>query len=117
MPITLYGLDKCDTCRKARNWLDRREVAYDFVDYRVHPLAAATLREWASRLGGWDQLVNRASTTWRKLPPSRKAPGSEAEWTLLLKEYPVLIRRPLSVLDDGSLHQGFTDKLFARLFA
>lgn len=117
MTVTLYGLDKCDTCKKARNWLDRHRAAYTFVDYREHPIPAATLREWAPALGGWEKLVNRASTTWRNLPAARKAPGSSAEWTLLIKEYPVLIRRPLVVLDDGSVQQGFTDKLFAKIFA
>ena len=117
MPITLYGLDKCDTCKKARNWLDRHKVTYEFIDYRAHPIAAAKLKEWARALGGWDKLVNRASTTWRGLLDARKTPGSAAEWTLLIKEYPALIRRPLLVFDDGRVQQGFTDKLFARLFA
>jgi Spx/MgsR family transcriptional regulator len=117
MPITLHGLDKCDTCKKARNWLDRHKVAYVFVDYRAQPIPAATLKAWAPALGGWETLVNRSGTTWRNLPPSRRTPGSAAEWTLLLREYPALIRRPLTLLDDGSVHQGFSDKLFSRLFA
>jgi Spx/MgsR family transcriptional regulator len=112
----MYGLDKCDTCRKARNWLDRHQVAHEFVDYRAHPIAAATLKEWAPALGGWEKFVNRSGTTWRGLPGARKSPGSDAEWTLLLKEHPALIRRPLLVLADGSVHQGFSDKLFAKLF-
>ena len=114
---TLYGLDKCDTCKKARNWLDRHQVAYTFVDYRAQPIPAAMLKEWAPALGGWDKLVNRSGTTWRSLPEGRKSPGSAAEWTLLLKEYPALIRRPLVVLADGGVHQGFSDKLFGKLFA
>jgi Spx/MgsR family transcriptional regulator len=117
MPLTLYGLDKCDTCKKARNWLDRHQVAYTFIDYRAQPIPAAMLKEWAPALGGWDKLVNRSGTTWRSLPEGRKSPGSAAEWTLLIKEYPALIRRPLTVLADGSVHQGFSDKLFGRLFA
>jgi Spx/MgsR family transcriptional regulator len=116
MTTHIYGLDKCDTCRKARNWLDRFDVPYEFIDYRAQPIAAATLKEWAPALGGWEKFVNRASTTWRGLPQARKTPGSDAEWTLLLKEYPALIRRPLVVMEDGSLHQGFSDNLFKRLF-
>jgi len=54
--------------------------------------------------------------TWRNLPTARKAPGSEPEWLLLIKEYPALVRRPVVVLDDGSVHLGFTDKLFTQLF-
>src|SRR5690606_9290283 len=90
MSLTLYGLTRCDTCRKARNWLDRHGVAYEFVDYRDRPVDADTLKDWARQAGGWDKLVNRASTTWRNLPAARKAPGSDPEWRLLIREYPTL---------------------------
>lgn len=116
MTITLYGLDKCDTCRKARNWLDRRKVGFSFVDYRAHPIPAPTLKAWAPVLGGWETLVNRSGTTWRALPDARKSPGSAAEWTLLIREHPALIRRPVAVLDDGSVQQGFSDALYSKLF-
>ena len=115
---TLYGLPNCDTCRKARNWLDRFQVEYRFVDYRANPTPAATLKHWAAELGGWEKLVNKSSTTWRNLLPQRKqpGPGSDPEWTLLLKEYPALIRRPVVVLGDGTVTVGFTDNGFKKLF-
>lgn len=116
MTTTLYGLNNCDTCRKARKWLDRFGVPYGFVDYRDEKPAPETLVEWAGKAGGFDALVNKASTTWRNLPPSRKTPGSEAEWKLLLREYPQLIRRPVVVKDDGSFSQGFSDNGFKKLF-
>nr|WP_199042244.1 Spx/MgsR family RNA polymerase-binding regulatory protein [Dyella sp. ASV24] len=116
MSATLYGLTTCDTCRKARNWLDRFEVAYTFVDYRANPVPATTLKAWAQQLGGWEKLVNKSSTTWRNLLPQRKNPGSDPEWTLLLKEYPALVRRPVVVQDDGSVSVGFTDNGFKKLF-
>ena len=116
MSATLYGLATCDTCRKARNWLDRFEVAYTFVDYRANPVPAATLKAWAQQLGGWEKLVNKSSTTWRTLLPQRKNPGSDPEWTLLLKEYPALVRRPVVVQEDGSVSVGFTDNGFKKLF-
>lgn len=116
MSVTLYGLTTCDTCRKARNWLDRFEVAYSFVDYRANPVPATTLKAWAQQLGGWEKLVNKSSTTWRTLLPQRKNPGSDPEWTLLLKEYPALVRRPVVVQDDGSVSVGFTDNGFKKLF-
>ena len=106
---TLYGLDTCDGCRKARNWLQRFGIAHDFVDLRAQRQPPETLKAWAAQLGGWDRLVNKASTTWRQLPEARKAPASDPEWTLLLKEYPALVKRPVLVGDDGTVSVGFTD--------
>ncbi|MEO8671362.1 MAG: Spx/MgsR family RNA polymerase-binding regulatory protein [Tahibacter sp.] len=114
--LKVYGLEKCDTCKKARNWLKRFGVEHDFVDYREQPASAATLKEWAAHVGGWDKLVNRSSTTWRGLPESRKAPESDPEWTLLIKEYPALVRRPVAVRGDGSVSVGFSDNLYSGLF-
>ncbi len=116
MNPVLYGLSTCDTCRKARNWLVRFDVAHEFVDYRVNPVPAATLKEWAAQLGGWETLVNKSSTTWRNLLPQRKNPGSAPEWTLLLKEYPALIRRPVVVQSDDSVSVGFSDNAFKKIF-
>jgi len=113
---TLYGLSNCDTCKKARNWLTRFGIAHDFIDYREQRIAPETLRDWARQLGGWDKLANRASTTWRNLPEPRKTPHSDPEWTLLIKEYPQLVKRPVVVTDDGAVSVGFTDNLFKQRF-
>lgn len=112
MTATLYGLKNCDTCRKARKWLDRFGVAHVFIDYRDEKPTPETLVDWARQAGGFDTLVNKSSTTWRQLPDRRKTPGSEAEWKLLLREHPQLVRRPVVVTDDGVVTQGFTDKGF-----
>jgi Spx/MgsR family transcriptional regulator len=109
-------LEKCSTCRKARNWLVRRKVEHEFSDYREHRVDAPTLKAWARAVGGWDSLVNRTGMTWRNLPPARKSPASDPEWLLLIKEYPAIVRRPVVVKGDGEVSLGFTDKLFARLF-
>ena len=114
--VILYGLDNCDTCRKARNWLARFGVEHKFVDYRAQRIAPETLKTWATQLGGWDKLVNRASTTWRTLSDARKTPGSDPEWTLLIKEYPALVRRPVLVAADGTVSVGFTDNGFKQKF-
>ena len=113
---TLYGLKNCDTCKKATKWLDRFGVACTFVDYRDHKPSPETLLEWAGKAGGFDALVNKSSTTWRQLPENKKAPGSEAEWKLLLREYPQLIRRPVVITGDGELTQGFSDNGFKQRF-
>jgi Spx/MgsR family transcriptional regulator len=117
MTVTLYGLKTCDTCRKARKWLDRFGIDYTFVDYRAEPVPATVLKNWASQLGGWEKLINKSSTTWRNLLPQRKNPGSDPEWTLLIKEYPALVRRPVVQQSDGRIGVGFSDNAFKKLFA
>jgi Spx/MgsR family transcriptional regulator len=112
---TVYGLANCDTCKKARNWLARHGVEHAFVDYREQRIAPETLKAWARSLG-WDALINRSSRTWRELPPARRTPGSDAEWSLLIREHPALVRRPVTVLPDGSVTLGFSDELYKRLF-
>ena len=112
----VYGLDACDTCRKARNWLKRAGVEHAFVDYREHRIEPALLRDWAKSLGGWDKLVNKASTTWRNLPEGRKSPGTDPEWTLLIREHPAIVKRPVVVAPDGAVSVGFTDNGFKQRF-
>jgi Spx/MgsR family transcriptional regulator len=113
---TIYGLKNCDTCRKATKWLDRFGVAHEFVDYRDEKPSPETLVGWKDALGGWDAMVNKSSPTWRQLPPNRKSPGSDAEWKLLLREYPQLVRRPVVVTGDGAVSQGFSDNGFKQRF-
>ena len=115
--IKVYGLEKCQTCHKARAWLTRHKVAHEFIDYRANRVEAPMLKAWAKAVGGWENLVNRSGMIWRNLPPARKSPGSDTEWQLLIKEYPALVRRPVVVSADGGVTLGFTDKLFSRLFA
>ena len=112
----VYGLDTCDSCRKARNWLKRAGVEHAFVDYREQRQPPETLGRWARALGGWDKLVNKASTTWRNLPEMRKTPGSDPEWTLLIKEHPAIVKRPVVVMPDGGVSVGFSDNAFKQLF-
>lgn len=115
--ITVYGLKNCDTCKKARNWLERFGVGYRFVDVREQLPSPEDWLHWQAQLGGWEKLINKSSTTWRQLPEARKAPGSDAEWKLLLREHPALMKRPLLVLLDGTVAQGFSDNGFKKLFA
>jgi len=112
----LYGLTNCDTCKKARKWLDGAGISHTFVDYRNPPLSPQTLLDWDTKRGGFAALINKASTTWRQLPEQRKTPASDDEWLALLHEYPALIRRPLLVMDDGRIHQGFKEADFNALF-
>lgn len=114
---TLYGLAKCSTCIKARDWLDAHGVKHQFIDYRDTPVPAATLKQWAGKVGGWEKLVNRTSMTWRALPDERKAATTDAQWTKLIAEYPALVRRPVTVTPDGEVTVGFSEKRYGERFA
>jgi Spx/MgsR family transcriptional regulator len=115
--LTLYGLPNCDSCRKAQNWLRRIDQSFVFIDYRANPVAPEMLTGWAGQLGGFDALLNKASTTWRTLLPNKKSPGSTPEYLMLLKEYPALLKRPVLVFPDGRVVLGFKDALYKRLFS
>lgn len=113
---TLHGLDTCDTTRKARAWLTRFEIPHEFIDLRAQRPTPEQFKQWATALGGWEVLINRQSTTWRQLPMSRKTPQSDPEWTLLLREHPTLVKRPLMITPDGVTSVGFSDASFKRRF-
>ena len=112
--ITLYGIPNCDTVKKARRWLDERGVAYVFHDYKKQGLDETRLRAWVDELG-WETLLNRRGTTWRKLPESVRE-GLDREGAIrAMLENPSLIRRP--VLDTGAVRQvGFSETQYQELF-
>ena len=114
MITQLYGLERCGTCIKARDWLNSRKIEHRFTDYRVHPIPPATLTAWAQALG-WEKLVNRAGTTWRGLSDAQKAASSDAEWLALIAAFPTLVKRPV-VVRDGRVSVGFSEKTFAERF-
>ncbi|OWT70138.1 MULTISPECIES: Spx/MgsR family RNA polymerase-binding regulatory protein [unclassified Achromobacter] len=115
--VVLYGLKQCSTCVKARTWLDEHGVSHEFIDYRDHPVKPALLKAWAEQLGGWEKLVNRTSMTWRALPEERRGATTDAQWLALIKEFPALVRRPVSVTPDGTAAVGFSEKRYGERFA
>lgn len=117
MTTTLYGLNKCSTCVKAREWLKDHGVKHEFIDYRDTPVPAATLKTWAETVGGWEKLVNRSSMTWRALSDEQKSASTAAQWTKLIAEFPALVRRPVTVTDDGEVTVGFSEKRYGERFA
>jgi len=117
MSLTMYGLNKCSTCLKARAWLTEHQVAHVFVDYRDHPVPAATLAAWAQQLGGWEKLINRASPTWRNLPESLKSPADSSQWIALIAQYPTLVRRPVTADATGKISIGFSAARYAECYA
>jgi len=112
--VTIYGIKNCDTMKKARAWLDGHGVAYTFHDYKASGIDAAHLRSWAGKVG-WEVLLNRAGTTFRKLDEAEKADIDAAKALKLMQAQPSLIKRP--VLDvDGTLLVGFKPEVYEKQF-
>jgi Spx/MgsR family transcriptional regulator len=113
-PVTIYGIKACDTMKKARTWLDGHGVAHAFHDYKAQGVERSVLEGWA-RAVGWETLLNRAGTTFRKLPDADKAELDEAKAIQLMLAQPSMIKRP--VLDvDGALVVGFKPENYAATF-
>ncbi len=94
MPVTLFGIKNCDTMKKARAWLDAKGVAYAFHDYKAQGLDRARLEGWA-RSVGWETLLNRTGTTFRKLPDAEKTNLDERKAIALMLDQPSMIKRPV----------------------
>ena len=114
MPVTIYGIKNCDTMKKARAWLDGHGVDYSFHDYKAEGVERAALLAW-SKAVGWEVLLNRAGTTFRKLPDAGKSGLTEAKAITLMQAQPSMIKRP--VLDvGGCLTVGFKPETYAQVF-
>lgn len=112
--ITLYGIKACDTMKKARVWLDEHGVAYRFHDYKIEGIDKASLERWVKE-AGWETVLNRAGTTFRKLPEQDRAGLTEKKAIALMLAQPSMIKRP--VLDDGgALIIGFKPEVYAKRF-
>jgi arsenate reductase len=110
--ITIYGIKNCDTMKKARGWLDRHGIAYAFHDYKTQGIDRARLEEWSGKLG-WEALLNRSGTTFRKLPDKdRENLGPRTAIALMLAQ-PSMIRRPVLDLGRGRLLVGFKPEAYA----
>jgi arsenate reductase len=111
MTTTLHGIKACDTMKKARDWLDGHGIAYRFHDYKTQGIDRETLRGWSGKVG-WETLLNRAGTTFRKLPDAERTGLDEAKAIRLMLAQPSMIKRP--VLDvDGLLIVGFKPEIYA----
>ena len=112
MRVTIHGIRNCDTMKKARAWLDGHGVAHDFHDYKTAGIDRATLEGWARKVG-WETLLNRAGTTFRKLPEAEKDGLDEARAIALMLAQPSLIKRPVLTVGDALL-VGFDPERYAR---
>jgi arsenate reductase len=110
--ITLYGIKNCDTMKKARAWLDKRGVAYEFHDYKTAGLERERLGRWCKK-AGWETLLNRAGTTFRKLPDNDKSALDENKAIALMLAQPSMIKRPVLDLGGGKVVVGFKPETYA----
>lgn len=105
--ITVWGLKNCDTCKKARAWLDDRGAAHSFKDVRADGLSPDDIQAWLDAVGA-DVLINRRGTTWRGLDDAAKAKAEDPATVVdLLATNPALIKRPVFVAADGAIVVGF----------
>ncbi len=113
MPITLYGIKNCDTMKKARAWLDRAGVDYTFHDYKSAGIEKEKLETWTKKTG-WETLLNKAGTTFKKLPDKDKAGLTEARAIKLMLAQPSMIKRPVLELGGGKLLVGFKPEAYEK---
>jgi len=111
MPITIYGIKNCDTMKKARAWLDKNRVAYDFHDYKTTGIDRERLERWC-KVVGWEALLNRAGTTFRKLPDKDKEVADARTAIALMLKQPSMIKRPVLDLGRDRLLVGFKPEIY-----
>lgn len=115
MPTTIYGIKNCDTMKKARVFLDEHGAEYTFHDYKASGIDRPHLERWC-REAGWETVLNRAGTTFRKLPDAARENLDEARAIELMLEQPSMIKRP--VLErDSRLLIGFKPEIYERFLA
>jgi arsenate reductase (glutaredoxin) len=114
MTLVMYGIKNCDTIRRARAWLDGKGVGYAFHDYKAAGVDEARLRRWA-REAGWERLLNRSGTTFRKLPEADRADLDQDKAIALMLAQPSTIRRPVVESEEGLL-VGFDPERYAAAF-
>lgn len=112
--VTIHGIRNCDTMKKARAWLDAAGVAHGFHDYKVSGIDRALLESWVDALG-WETLLNRAGTTFRKLPEAEREGLDRARAVALMLAQPSMIKRPV-LAAGGRLIVGFKPADYAAIF-
>ena len=114
MSVNLYGIKACDTMKKARDWLESHGIAYAFHDYKSVGIDRATLEAWAAKVG-WETLLNRAGTTFRKLPETDRTGVTQTTAIDLMLAQPSMIKRPVLEV-GGQLVVGFKPDVYGATF-
>jgi arsenate reductase len=113
--VTIFGIKNCDTMKKARQWLDANGISYAFHDYKAEGIDTPHLDRWVKELG-WETVLNRAGTTFRKLDEANKQDLDAAKAIALMQAQPSMIKRPILELGDGQLLAGFKPEIYAAAF-
>ena len=111
MPNIIYGIKNCDTMKKARAWLDKQGVDYAFHDYKSAGIERDKLERWAKK-AGWETLINKAGTIFKKLPDKDKEGLTEKKALALMLAQPSMIKRPVLELPGGRLLVGFKPEIY-----
>lgn len=111
---TMYGIKNCDTIKKARKWLETNEISFDFHDYRKDGIDIDMLSKFEAALG-WENLLNKRGTTFRKLDDEQKADLNREKALALLLEYPAMVKRPV-LISDEQYHLGFKTDQYQAFF-
>ena len=112
--VKIYGIPNCDTMKKARAWLDSHKVEYAFHDYKKQGIDKARLEGWIKQ-AGWETLLNRAGTTFKKLPDADKDGLTGKKAIALMLAQPSMIKRPV-LEQNGRITVGFKPEEYAGLF-
>ena len=116
MSVTMYGIKNCDTIKKARTWLDKHGIEYAFHDYKTAGIDRDRLERWMKKVG-WEILLNRAGTTFKKLPDKDKGDLSATKAIGLMLKQPSMIKRPVLDAGGGKLLVGFSPETYKAALA
>lgn len=113
--VTIFGIKNCDTMKKAFTWLNGQGVAYDFHDYKKAGVSRQSLAAWCAA-AGWEKVLNKAGTTFRKLPDETKVGLDQEKAIDLMVDQPSMIKRPILETADGTIEVGFKPDRYAAIF-
>ena len=111
---TLYGIGSCDSCRKARKWMDEHNFDYEYHDIRIDGLNIQMLERWSSRID-WKKLLNTRSLTWRKIPETDRGNLSKDKALAMMLQNPTLVKRPVLECDEF-IALGFSPQNYSKIF-
>jgi arsenate reductase len=111
----LYGIASCDSCRKARKWLDANNVEYNYHDFRIDGLAIQMLERWSGKMD-WQKMLNKRSLTWRKIPEMDREDLTKDKALALMMQHQTLVKRPVLESDDF-IALGFSPDNYKMIFA